>query len=74
VENPTDREILEAVRSLPARQRAAVVLHYFEDLPTQEIGQLLGCSAATARVHIHRGRRHLAEILERAEVIGRAGE
>jgi len=74
VENPTDREILEAVRSLPPRQRAAVVLHYFEDLTTPEIGQLLGCSAATARVHIHRGRRHLAEILERAEVMGRASE
>jgi RNA polymerase sigma-70 factor (ECF subfamily) len=74
VDGTTDREILDAVGSLPPRQRAAVVLHYFEDLPTPEIGQLLGCSAATARVHIHRGRRRLAEVLERAEVTGRAGE
>jgi RNA polymerase sigma factor (sigma-70 family) len=74
VEDARDREILEAVRALPARQRAALVLYYFEDRSTPEIAELLGCSTATARVHVHRARRHLAEVLEGAEVIDHAGD
>jgi RNA polymerase sigma factor (sigma-70 family) len=58
--NGADRDVMDAVRRLPARQRAAVVLFYFEDRPVDEIADLLGCAPATARVHIHRARGRLA--------------
>ena len=39
---------------LPTRQRAAVVLRYFEDREFADIGAVLGCSPATARSLVHR--------------------
>ena len=60
---PLDPELLGALRALPARQRAAVSLHYLEDRSTSEIADLLGCSESTARVHLHRGRLALAQHL-----------
>jgi RNA polymerase sigma-70 factor (sigma-E family) len=40
--------------SLPTRQRAAVVLRYYEGLPDADIAEILGCTAATVRSQIHR--------------------
>lgn len=58
------KEVLDAVRSLPTQQRAAVVLHYFEDRPVAEIADVLGCAPATARVHLHKARTRLAALLD----------
>ena len=41
-------------RDAPPRQRAAVVLRFYEDLEYAEIGELLDCSEVTVRSHIHR--------------------
>jgi RNA polymerase sigma-70 factor (ECF subfamily) len=60
---PLDPDLLEALRALSPHQRAAVYLHYLEDRSTPEIAGLLGCSEATARVHLHRGRQALAHQL-----------
>jgi RNA polymerase sigma-70 factor (sigma-E family) len=35
--------------TLPRRQRAVLVLRYYEDLPDAEIAAVLGCSASTVR-------------------------
>jgi RNA polymerase sigma-70 factor (ECF subfamily) len=51
------------VRMLPARQAQCVALHYLDDLSTAEIASVLGCSEATVRVHLHRGRAALAQVL-----------
>lgn len=51
------------VASLPNNQRAAVALRYVEDLSPAEIAVVLGCAEATARVHLHRAHRTLAERL-----------
>jgi RNA polymerase sigma-70 factor (sigma-E family) len=40
--------------TLPDRQRAAVVLRFYEELSYAEIGVLLHCAEATARSHVHR--------------------
>jgi RNA polymerase sigma factor (sigma-70 family) len=56
-------DVAGAVRRLPGSQRAAIVLHYYEDRPVAEIASILGCSAATAKVHLFRGRRRLAQLL-----------
>ena len=52
-------EFWRQVRSLPRRQAQALVLFYVEGYSTREIGQVLGCSETTVRVHMHRGRRAL---------------
>ena len=50
-----DRSVLvDAVRRLPARQRAALVLRYFLDLSDQDIADSLSCSVATVRSQISR--------------------
>jgi len=60
---PVDVDLLRAVRQLSPKQRAAVVLYYFEDRPVFDVAKILGCSAATANVHLHRARKRLAELL-----------
>lgn len=39
---------------LPAVQRAAVVLRFYQDHTYADIGEILGCAEATARSHVHR--------------------
>ena len=58
-----DPDLARAVATLPGKQRAAVVLFYFEDRPISEIGEILDCSEATAKVHLHRARKKLALLL-----------
>jgi RNA polymerase sigma-70 factor (ECF subfamily) len=51
------------VRRLPKRQAQAVALFYLEDCPVNEIADILECSPNTVKVHLHKGRRTLAERL-----------
>jgi RNA polymerase sigma factor (sigma-70 family) len=50
-----DPDLWRAVRRLPERQRAAVVLHVLEGRPHAEIAAVLGCSDVNARQLLHRG-------------------
>jgi RNA polymerase sigma-70 factor (ECF subfamily) len=58
-----DADLLASLRQLSPAQRAAIVLHYFEDRPVTEVADLLGCKPATASVHLHRARVRLAALL-----------
>jgi RNA polymerase sigma-70 factor (ECF subfamily) len=58
-----DEELRRAIASLPGNQRAAIVLHYYEDRSVADIGNVLGCSENTAKVHLHRARKRLASLL-----------
>jgi RNA polymerase sigma factor (sigma-70 family) len=58
-----DLDVFACIRQLPAMQRAAIVLFYFEDRPIAQVAEILGCAEATARVHLHRGRKRLAHLL-----------
>ncbi|MEV0163043.1 RNA polymerase sigma-70 factor (sigma-E family) [Nonomuraea fuscirosea] len=51
-----------ALARLTARQRAVLVLRYFEDLPEQEVAQVMGCSVGTVRSTAHRSLARLREI------------
>jgi RNA polymerase sigma-70 factor (sigma-E family) len=67
-----ERTRLEAMLALlPARQRAAVVLRYYQDLPERDVAEVLGCPVGTARSLTGRGvarlRRLLAEAVEPVE-------
>ncbi len=53
-------DVRAAVVSLPAAQRAAVVLRYMHDLPVSEVARTLGCSEGTAKTHLFRARKALA--------------
>ncbi|NAS26658.1 SigE family RNA polymerase sigma factor [Herbidospora sp. NEAU-GS84] len=44
----------EALATLTRRQRAMLVLRYYEDLPEEEIARLMGCSIGTVRSTTHR--------------------
>ncbi|WP_370083967.1 SigE family RNA polymerase sigma factor [Streptacidiphilus sp. MAP12-16] len=44
-----------ALALLPPRQRAAVVLRYFQDLPERQVAEALGCPVGTARSLVSRG-------------------
>ena len=46
--------VWEAVETLSERQRLAVYLRYRADLPFEEIGQILGIAAPSARSHVSR--------------------
>jgi RNA polymerase sigma-70 factor (ECF subfamily) len=58
-----DLDLLNAIKKLPAQQRAAVALFYFEDRPLPEVADILGCSHAAAKVHVFNARRRLADLL-----------
>jgi RNA polymerase sigma-70 factor, ECF subfamily len=51
--------------ALPALQRAVVMLRDIEDLPSEEICDMLELSEANQRVLLHRGRARLRAALER---------
>lgn len=56
-------ETREALSVLTPRQRAAVVLRYFVDLPDDEIADVLGCRPTTVRSLVHRALAQLREVL-----------
>ena len=58
------REVLEAVLALPANQRAAVHLYYFEGYSTGEIAAMLGQRPGTVRSHLSRARESLRRELK----------
>ena len=58
-----DPDLTRAIRDLPPKQRAVLVLFYFEDRPMKEIAQLLGMSDSTGFVHLHRARTTLGHRL-----------
>ena len=58
------RELVEAVLELPANQRAAVHLFYYEGYSTQEIAKILGQRPGTVRSHLSRARETLRQKLK----------
>jgi RNA polymerase sigma-70 factor (sigma-E family) len=59
------QEVMQAVRQLPARQREALVLRFYLDLPEQEIAQIMGVQPSTVRSATHRALKALGQSLER---------
>ena len=44
----------DALRALPPRMRAVLVLRYLEDLPESQVADILGCSVGTVRSQTHK--------------------
>lgn len=69
-----DRDELWALlRDLPERQRAALVLRFFHDLPDDEIAAALGCRVGTVRSLVSRGLAALREQTADANTSGYGG-
>ena len=56
---PVSIDMMRALQTLPERQRACVVLHYWQDLSYAEVGELLHIAPRTVEVHLRDARRHL---------------
>jgi RNA polymerase sigma-70 factor (sigma-E family) len=55
--------VVAALRRLPRRQREAVTLKYYLDLPEAEIAAAMGVSGGSVKTHLHRGLAALAQDL-----------
>jgi RNA polymerase sigma-70 factor (ECF subfamily) len=60
--------LIDALRRLSPNQRAAIVLRHVLDLDIPEVAHRMGTAIPTVRVHIHRGRKKLRELLGAEEV------
>lgn len=72
VESPPPEltDLIGALRRLSPNQRAAIVMRHVLDLDVPEIAQRMGTASTTVRVHLHRGRTGLRELLGEEEVGG----
>lgn len=55
--------VMQAVRRLPDRQREALVLRFYLDLPDQEIARVMGVRPSTVRSATHRALKALGQLL-----------
>ncbi len=67
------RTVWQLLGTLPERQRAAIVLRHFHDLPETEIARTLGCRPASVRSLISRGMGSMRTAYISAESSARTG-
>jgi RNA polymerase sigma-70 factor (sigma-E family) len=58
------REVMRALRRLPARQREALVLRYYLDLSAEEIAATMGIAPSSVRSATHRALAALGRMLQ----------
>jgi RNA polymerase sigma-70 factor (sigma-E family) len=63
-------ELVQALATLPARQRSVLVLRYFLDLPEAEVARTLGCSLGSVKSSAARGLSRLEQRLQSANAEG----
>lgn len=65
----TDRRVVtRALAQLSVRQRQVIVLRYFEDLPVDQVAEVLGVSSGAVKAHTSRAVSRLRELLSDEEV------
>jgi DNA-directed RNA polymerase specialized sigma24 family protein len=57
-------DIARGLARLPAEDRLALFLHFYLDMPFEEVGAVLGLSAAGAKTRVYRAARKLRPDLE----------
>lgn len=60
-----DRAVVEAVRKLEYRQRAAVILYYYNGLSTKEIAKVMECMEGTVKSRLFTARKNLKLFLKK---------
>lgn len=61
-------ELRRALATLPPRQRAVLVLRYFDDATEAQTAELLGCSVGTVKSQSAKGLAKLRELVDRVTV------
>jgi RNA polymerase sigma factor (sigma-70 family) len=61
-------EVMEALRALSPAQRSSVFLRYVVDMRPREIAKAIGSTEVAVRVHLHRGRQRLRDLLGEEDV------
>ena len=64
---PAVLDVRTALKRLPYRRRACVVLRYAFDLPEREVADILGISVGAVKSQTSRGAKQLAELLKDLE-------
>ena len=59
-----DDDMVRALRQLPPRMRAAVVLRYYEDLSEAQTAEVMGCSVGTVKTQTSRAMARLRLLLD----------
>ena len=62
-DTPRDESVFRAVSALPAKERAAIHLFYYEDLSVREIARTLGIGEGAVKTRLSRARSRLKEAL-----------
>jgi RNA polymerase sigma factor (sigma-70 family) len=62
--------VLQALAAVPPRQRAVLVLRYWEDLSIEETAALLHCSAGTVKSQAARGLDSMRTLLMASAPLG----
>ena len=57
-------QLTRAVDTLPEKERLALILRDVEQLPTEQVAQILGSRPSTVRVQIHSARAKLRKLME----------
>lgn len=63
--------IERALEKLPARQREAFVLRYWEEMSVAETADSMGCSQGSVKTHCSRALRTMASLLEQQGLVSR---
>ncbi len=54
--SPEGAFLLEIIKKLPHRQRSALLLQYYFDLPVREVAQALDCPEGTVKTLVHKAK------------------
>jgi RNA polymerase sigma-70 factor (ECF subfamily) len=60
-----EAEFMEALKQLPAAQRAVLLLHFVEDFALEEIAEVTGAALGTVKSRLHYAKKALRELIEK---------
>jgi len=65
--NETQRQLLQAIATLPNRQRQVFNMRYFDEMTYEEISLILGASVGALKASYHFATEHIAKFFEKFE-------